>query len=238
MLLLIGVLAGSAKAVPLLQLYVEGATYDQETETWIADFSGTGKVRLWAIGNVAGEGGKGTIHDVKLAIAYSTGAVTPSFSFVSSTTNGYGGFSDSSEPLPIVAPSQIGTDGSIPKLSDGRDLPSHGEYGPGTSWQEFLLGDFSMTDSPTGDFTGAFPTTFSASGSQINVYEITISGTTQVHFDLYDNVQSKNKARAVFAPFSHDAGSGATVPDGGSTIALLSLAMVGIGGFQWKRKRL
>ena len=58
------------------------------------------------------------------------------------------------------------------------------------------------------------------------MYEITISGTSAIHFDLYDSIVSGNRARAVFAPFSHDAeGHGDDVPDGGSTLALFGLGL-------------
>ena len=63
----------AANAVPILQLYLEGATYDFATESWVlapGGSSGGDPFRLWAIGNVAGPGGAGTISDVRLSIAY------------------------------------------------------------------------------------------------------------------------------------------------------------------------
>jgi hypothetical protein len=229
-------LAQPTQAVPILQLYVEGAVYDTSTESWSVAIPASGTIRLWAIGNVTGQGGKGTISDVKLSIAYDVGD-TPSFTLVSSTTGGYGGFNDPSTPsAPVLR--QTRTDGSIPRLSDGSTLPSHGEYGAGTAWAEYGLGDFTLSDSPTGDFITAFPTAPSPGGSQINVYEITISGTDFVHFDLYDSVQAGNKARAVFAPFSHDGeGGGGQVPEGGSTAIMLGLALLGFGGLRRKLQK-
>ncbi len=52
-----------AQAVPLLQLYAEGATYDTEQESWVFTDTDGGPidVRVWVIGNVAGPGSKGTI---------------------------------------------------------------------------------------------------------------------------------------------------------------------------------
>src|SRR5678816_3675014 len=67
--------AREAAAVPELQIYIEGATYDSASETWVA--TSTSPFRLWVIGNVAGEGGKGPLYDVKLAAAYNaTDSVT------------------------------------------------------------------------------------------------------------------------------------------------------------------
>lgn len=209
-------LARSSEAVPILQLYVEGATYDNSTETWV--LTGGGTIRLWTIGNVAGPGGAGTIEDVKLSIAYAAGA-TPTFSLTPTTTNGYGGFAD---PSTAAAPTllQTRTDGSTPLLGGGAPLPSHGEYGPETWWQEFLLGDFNRTDSHIADFIDGFPTVTYANAGQINVYEISVAnfeGT--IHFDLYDHVMAGNKAKYKFAPFSHDAEAGSPIPEPG-TLAL------------------
>lgn len=55
-----------AAAILLLQLYIEGATYGSDLEGWPAD--GNQTVRVWAIGNVAGPGSKGTMRKVRMAI--------------------------------------------------------------------------------------------------------------------------------------------------------------------------
>ena len=153
------------QAVNILQLYIEGATYDTESETWVA--SGGDTFRIWAIGNVDGDGGKGTIEDVKLSIAYASGD-TPTISLTSSTTGGFGGFTDPSTPSDPVF-SQTVTDGSSPLLGDGSPLPTHDIYGTGTDWTEYYLGDFNLTDSPGGDFSNSLPTPVGAGGFQINV---------------------------------------------------------------------
>src|SRR5438045_1413738 len=57
-----------AHAIPELQLYAEGATYDSATETWVVNAS-SGTVRLWTIGDVDA---KGTISSVKLSVAYAS----------------------------------------------------------------------------------------------------------------------------------------------------------------------
>jgi hypothetical protein len=109
----------------------------------------------------------------------------------------------------------------VPLLGDGSALPSHGEYGADTWWQEYSLGDYTSSDSPMADFIDAFPTTLYAGAGQINVYEISVSGYTGVvHFDLYNHVQARNKIKYKFAPFSHDAEVGA-IPEPG-TLALFT----------------
>lgn len=63
--LLTVVIVGANKvgAIPTLQLYIEGATYDPVTETWVITQP---EFTLWVIGDV---GHFGTIYDVKLAAA-------------------------------------------------------------------------------------------------------------------------------------------------------------------------
>lgn len=53
-----------------------------------------------------------------------------------------------------------------------------------------------------------------------------------LHFDLYDErIKSGNWTLDDFAPFSHDAQSGA-VPDGGLTLAMLGFGLTGLGALR------
>lgn len=213
--------AAAAQAVPALQIYIEGAVYDPAEESWV--LASGNAVRLWAIGNVSGPGGVGAINNVRLSIAYEAGSAPVSITLTPSTTLGYGGFFDPSMPAP-AAFLQTVTDGSAPLLSNGSALPSHGIYGPGTAWKEYLLGDFTLADSPIADFISTFPSAPASGQGQINVYEVTVSGTAEVHFDLYDSIASSNHAR--FAPFSHD-GEGSPAPQPG-TAWLLGAGILGV----------
>jgi len=73
-----GLLVGqtSARAVPVLQLYIEGAEYDADTETWTLSVnpveSDEFAFRLWAVGFVDNSPGGYIIKDVRLAAAYSS----------------------------------------------------------------------------------------------------------------------------------------------------------------------
>lgn len=248
----------AAQAVPLLQLYVEGSTYDPDHESWVFDAALGETFTLWVIGNTAGPGGKGTISDVKLSIVYpdpnpgdgGSLDITIDPTTVSSDPF-FDLFDDPSipdQPIPTV----VNEDGDTPTLSDGSSLAPHGVYGPGAEWQEFFLDDFDLNDSPIADFIDAFPTSATPEAGQINAYDITVATSLNLdqidlHFDAYDHVTAGNHARAVFAPFSHDAGTGinepeppvppADVPEP-ATLALLSLGLAGIGiGFRRKRKR-
>lgn len=202
--------ASTAHAIPVLQLYVEGASYDTVTETWEitpVNGSGGGVFRLWVIGNTTQ-----TINDVRLAAAYDVNAGGPDLvdiNIIGSTTGGYGGFTDPSvSQTPTFI--QYRNDGSTPVMGDGKLLPTHGEYGPGTAWQEFMLGDFNLRDSPIADFINTTPSPGGQTG-QINVYEISVLNTStvhplEIHFDVYDHIEAKGRIKAVFAPFSHDVG--------------------------------
>jgi len=242
-----GLAAGKAQAVPLLQLYLEGGTYDTTTETWVGTGGSNGEVfRLWAIGNVDGPGSKGSILDVKLSAVYDSTVGPLTISITPSTTGGYMGFFDPSTP---GAPTLLQTvsDGSLPQLGDGSNLPDHGQYGPGRTWQEFSLGDFTLTDSPVGDFITGVPTPGTTGNGQINVYDISVSNFDEhpftLHFDLYDHYIAKGDAKYVFAPFSHDGENGGGVdaeeivtPEPASATMLVAAAFT-LFGAGWRKRR-
>jgi hypothetical protein len=234
--------ARDAAAIPVLQLYIEGATYDAGTETWVS--TSTNPVRLWTIGNVgnAGGGGPADILAVKLSIAYAD-TLNPTFTITGSSTGDLGGFTDTSTPADPTYLQTV-TDGSSPLLIGGKSLQTHGIYGSSTNWQEFLLGDFDTEDSPIADFNGDDPIPApGAVDAQINVYEITVSGVgvdDVFHFDLYNHVEGSNHAK-LFAPFSHDGegggddgggggggGGGGQVPEPTSVLVWGLLGLVGV----------
>jgi len=236
-LLLLGVVSTAAHAIPELQLYVEGATYDSEHESWVFEIQEgrQDKLRLWVIGNVGGPGGKGPISDVFLSMVYPDRLPDQkddvTIAFTPARTDGFGGYSDSTHPG-TPEWQQFNDQGDRPTLSDGRELASHGTYGQGWEWQEFLLGDFDSTDSEIGDFIQSFPSASGDTVAQINVYEVMLEGLTEVHFDAYNSVAAGNGARGVFAPFSHDAGTGTNqaVPAPGTLLLLGGgLALLGWG---------
>lgn len=223
------ILSSPALAIPVLQLYIEGATYDSATESWRIVTDGT--LILWIIGNV---GQYGEIHDVHLAAAVKAdekGTIT--LEPTTATINF--GVSDLSPPeAPTPTTNFPSEEGQIPKLSNGEKLPKHDAYGPGVRFYEWKLGNFTLTDSPIGDFSGSFPTTFPKKG-QINAYIVTITGfPSGVHFDAYNHVwaQQSGKFKYHFAPFSHDASWHTPEP----TVGLLVLLGCFIAALQGRPK--
>jgi len=204
-----------ALAIPELQLYVEGSTYDASTETWVTNSS---NFKLWVIGDVSA---KGTILNVHIAAAFLTGEVG-TITLTPTTTSL---LTDPSTPSVPTYHAGLGADGTIPKLDDGTDLPSHGIYKAGTSWNQYDIGNLSLKDSPIGDFITSYPASFPDMG-QINVYDVSITGYSMVHFDTYNHIQGKKKMMYVNAPFSHDSEGTPSVPEPASLL-LLGLGMGG-----------
>jgi hypothetical protein len=213
-----------AQAIPILQVYIEGANYDPDSNTWITAQS---NFKIWVIGNTAGPGSAGTIYDVNLTAAFLTGE-TGSINLTSTTTSL---LSDPSTPVDPLLDPTVGADGTVPLMSDGTPLASHGIFGPGVSFYQWGLGDMNQTDSPVGDFSMSYPSTLYPNAGQINVYDVTITGYSTVHFDVFDHTDSP--VHAWMAPYSHDAGTTAPVPEPG-TMILLGL---GLAGSALARKR-
>ena len=232
--------AGNAAAEPILQLYIEGATYDPVSQSWYYpdhDF------RLWAIGNLTGPGGTGgdAITNVRLAVVYDDPGTPVTITLTPTLIGGsgsYGGFSDPSLPGEPGDPVTF-ADGSNPWIGANKYLPNHGEYGPGRTWQQFVLGSFTTPDSQLANFVNSFPVPGIGLNAQINAYDVHVEG-ADAHFDLYATYEKANGQIAyIFAPPSHDATDGpeSTSVPLPATGALLGIGALALGAIRRKSRR-
>jgi len=222
-------------AIPTLQLDTEPGTYDPVTQTTIAT---SNPFTLRALIDASSIDINRNFY-ISAAILPNPGA-TPSPDFGSFTINGTSFNSGS------------GMQYGIPPVDAAiGNLPTHSVF---PTWYAEL--QFSAVGSPT---LAAYNVQDGSSGPGLLHYvdfTINISGLYSwdgltspyaVHFDLYtyDLVGDPKKLKVdAFAPFSHDAESGhgitvgggnpTPVPEGGSMVAFLGCALMGLGGLRRK----
>jgi hypothetical protein len=234
-------MAVSSWAIPNLQIYIPGATYDTETETWIIN---SYNYELWIVGAQL------NIDDVKMALAVpvnESGSINVTWLNPSAADYGIGAvsalnlnisgaipYSDyrasyaSSDPNPATYGFGENT---TPQMGDGDYIPPHGVFP--TDFYEYFIGDFRLIETVQnyipGDEWG------DTAQGQIKKFYIAVDGYSVVDIVAYDHVIiGKNKAKFVFSPFSHD-GDSTTVPEPGMLI-LLGLGLIGLGSLRKRYK--
>lgn len=235
-------MAAPAMAIPTLQVYIEGASYEAESETWLTS---NGDFTLWVVGSFnVGE----SILDVRLSAAYAHGDMGTIVFTPTAANNATFGTTDTNEgfvpSLQYVAdgtaPVDLDGDGDIdvtPVQSDGTNLPNHGAFGSGTDWKQWQLGDMlNATETYIADFQAPFAPgdPMSSHQGQILAYNVSVSGfSAGITFDAFNHVEPARMSGSVFAPFSHNAG---VIPEP-TSMTLLGLGLTGWAiAFRRRRK--
>lgn len=194
--LTIGMLgAGSALAVPTLQLDIDGGTYVGGSEESTVTNSPT--FDLWALGVV---GGVDTSVDYYLSIA-----LLPQTENVGDPA-GLGNITVNGVTLSSLGLSEYGTP-PVETVSNGGELGSHGVYD--TFYYELM---FSFAGSPTIASYNVQDGTAGPVGEELykKIFQIDASSLAfgyGLHFDLYTYGETNGRRTAIteFAPFSKDA---------------------------------
>ena len=219
-LIIIAILAPCAGAVPSLQLFIDGATYDWGTQSWVTTGS---EFDLYLVS-------ANTIKDdviISMALGQMDDPSGVEIDFDGTAVNpddwvyGFG---------PI--------DNMAEEWNGGLDLPRHAVFP--TNYTEIHTGSYGLGEN-VGDVQpdelGNFwnPATGEGDANQfgeVRVFHITTGGAfTRLHFDAY--TLNPDGSINEFAPFSHDA---TVVPEPG-TILLLGTGLLGVGLTTFRRRK-
>jgi len=212
--LLMACLVPAAFAVPNLQLYIPGGTYNHSSETWI---SSSQNFEIWVIASNL-DHLSSPIYDVTLTAALASGqapiggALTVTPVGGSAHTFGLGEYQHGNPPA---------------TGSDAGDLPSHGIFP--TNYVEFLCA--SQTSAP---YVDTYNMPDGGGPTHGNIFKFYVSTTySMVHFDAYGFLRSHD-GKFIKAPFSHDAEMTA-VPEPASML-LFGIGLAGAGIVRKLRK--
>ncbi len=197
---------GFANAVPDLQLFVAGGTYDMATETWVTNAS---TFDLYVIG------ANQAMSNVMVSMALNVPQAEDPNGVASIDVNG--------------TPYNSWVYGT-PNLLPPHDIfPTwYSEFNSGDYGLVGGVGDINWPDYYDPSTQGYLASSHTL--GQFKRFTISISGTDYAHFDGFFYFQGiHNSTKIKFAPFSHDAESQpGTIPEPG-TLTLLGLGSLSMG---------
>lgn len=216
-------MSASSFALPAIQLYIDGATYDWGTQTWVTD--GT-SVDLYVVCSM-------DLQNVMISAALSQTEFpmgTDPNGTASVTFNGSAGTAW------VYGYPPFATSGT---WDHGDDLAPHDVFP--TWYSEFNSGDYVVANGGgIGDVQPIGGVYFDPSQGYINSnqqgyikkFTVDVSGADYVHFDAY--TVNPDGSIAYFAPFSHD--GEVNVPEPG-TMLLFAAGLAGAGMYRRMRNK-
>lgn len=238
------VTASSAWAVPALQLDIVGGIYDPIQQTTVAQSTVyTLQALLWDQSSLSASGN----YFVSASLVPKNGSslASPGFSSI--------GFLGG-------APTGVSPNDGVYNLSDfGYGTPPVDSLYPNIPGHGFFPGwymEFAFTFASDPKINAYDVQTNTSASGQLYVHSFTVDTTAlldqvklsngvlfdnyDLHFDLYDEVVKYKRSGTTydthFAPFSHDAQSWYSTPDGGTTALLVGLGLIGMSVVARRRK--
>ena len=240
MAIILSLCAGTAFAIPSLQLNIGGGFYVGGTDETIYSSSKTFDLYAYLIPTTNGSPNLLTdTYYVSAALVPQTvepGGSYGSFTFAGSSVNVTGGMVYGTPPLETLAT----------QLGDPGDLAPHGIFETYFQQFDFTFGEDQVTPFNTQDQPGFLGD--AGTGMYYKKFAVNVNGLDpgySIHFDLYNSkiLEAARNPNVIlgdvdvnnFAPFSHDAQSDGRGPEAGALL-LFGTGLIGLVGYRRVRR--